>query len=674
MDWSHEPLSDAFRAFKARMCLFLEDQEVTEAGKQATKIKIALGDEGMRRILASGLSAQEQCIPTRIWDLIESEVDATVKINFRVHRLEFANMKQKPGETISHFLSRLREKANKCEFENAELNERLIEMIILCTPFEDFRKELLTKAKGHAVGAVLERGREYEAVAASTASLRSMNIQNTEAANPNTNHHIDAIRKSSNGPFANAPQTGQPLCRNCGLKHNPRACPAYRDTCSACKAKGHWRKMCRKTNGGTCTPKMGPQSDGEFKSRRPHNVHQHEVDLSVQATPKITEDPPEQCHQVYHAITISNVDMINSSSAEAFAELLVSHIKPPVSGPLRVKVDTGSGGNTLPLRTFRQMFHDTPVHCISNLEPNVQLTSYSGNRIPCLGSIHLNVRKSSQTTPHQAKFYVVDVSGPAILGLPSCRALNIVDLQLDAISHQPCAIVRSLNQPYSLPTKLKSPITSVQQLKAAYPNQFDRIGKFKQPAQLLLKEDATPSCDAPRKVSVNLLPKIREELNKMESDGIIRRVTAHSDWCSSLVYVTKPDGSLRICLDPKKLNKSLRRCPHKIPTLEELNPTFTGAQFFSKLDAKAGYWSIPLDEGSQLLTTFRTPIGRYCWMRLPFGLNVSQDIFQSRMDTLLEGLPGVASIADDVVCVENLETSMMQTLYASLTALLHTAF
>ena len=88
----------------------------------------------------------------------------------------------------------------------------------------------------------------------------------------------------------------------------------------------------------------------------------HEVDLSVQTTPIITEDPLEQCHQVYHAITISNVDMINSGSAKAFAELLVFHIKPPVSGPLHVKVDTESGGNTLPLRTFRQMFHGTPIH------------------------------------------------------------------------------------------------------------------------------------------------------------------------------------------------------------------------------------------------------------------------------------------------------------------------
>ena len=51
-----------------------------------------------------------------------------------------------------------------------------------------------------------------------------------------------------------------------------------------------------------------------------------------------------------------------------------------------------------------------------------------------------------------------------------------------------------------------------------------------------------------------------------------------------------------------------------------------------------------------MLTTFRAPFGRYCWKRLPFGLNVSQDIFQARMDEILKGLPGVVRIADDT-CV-----------------------
>ena len=131
------------------MSLYLEDRDITDAAKQAMQIKLAIGDEGMRRLLASGLSDADQKKPTAIWTLLESQLDATVKINFRVHRLEFANLRQKPTEPTADFVSRLREKASKCEFEEAELNERLIEMLILSTPFEDFRKELLTKQRDH---------------------------------------------------------------------------------------------------------------------------------------------------------------------------------------------------------------------------------------------------------------------------------------------------------------------------------------------------------------------------------------------------------------------------------------------------------------------------------------------------------------------------------------------
>ena len=73
-----------------------------------------------------------------------------------------------------------------------------------------------------------------------------------------------------------------------------------------------------------------------------------------------------------------------------------------------------------------------------------------------------------------------------------------------------------------------------------------------------------------------------------------------------------------------------------------------GAKIFSNIDARAGYWSIILDEPSSELTTFNTPHGRYKFNRLPFGLNLSQNVFQERMDIILEKCPGTIYIADDI--------------------------
>ena len=114
------------------------------------------------------------------------------------------------------------------------------------------------------------------------------------------------------------------------------------------------------------------------------------------------------------------------------------------------------------------------------------------------------------------------------------------------------------------------------------------------------------------------------------------------------MYSRKSSGQLRICLDPKDLNKAVKRPHYRTPTLDEVTHKLAGAKIFSKLDARHGYWSVSLDDESSLKTTFNSPFGRFCFTRLPFGLNLSQDVFQERMDNILEHCTGTMSIADDV--------------------------
>ena len=322
---------------------------------------------------------------------------------------------------------------------------------------------------------------------------------------------------------------------------------------------------------------------------------------------------------------------------EAFTNLLIRLPQKKSKHKLKLKINSGAAGNTLPVRTMGQMYGDKYKDVIQRAH-NIRLTAYNGQDIPCLGSISISIKKQKIYIP--AKFYVVDVPGPAIVGLPTCKSLKLITISCNAMKNEPAAPVNAPN----------ADLKSVQDLKNAYLKQFDTLGDFKHPAKLFIKKDARPFIDPPKKCPTLVKKKLRLELKKMEANGVIRPVTQHTDWCSSPAFSTKKDGSLRICIDPKKLNQSLKRCPHKIPTLEELNTEFADARVFSKLDVKAGYWSVHLDPDSQLLTTFRTPFGRYCWTRLPFGLNVSQDIFQARMDEILEDLPGVTSIHDDV-CV-----------------------
>ena len=115
------------------------------------------------------------------------------------------------------------------------------------------------------------------------------------------------------------------------------------------------------------------------------------------------------------------------------------------------------------------------------------------------------------------------------------------------------------------------------------------------------------------------------------------------------MITTKKSGDIRICIDPKQLNKALKRQHYQSSTLEELLSELTKAKIFSTCDLKSGYHHLKLDEESSKLTTFINPHSRYRYLWLPFGLNVSSEIFQSRLNEALEGLQGVLFITDDIL-------------------------
>jgi hypothetical protein len=93
------------------------------------------------------------------------------------------------------------------------------------------------------------------------------------------------------------------------------------------------------------------------------------------------------------------------------------------------------------------------------------------------------------------------------------------------------------------------------------------------------------------------------------------------------VIAMKKSGSLRICIDPKPLNAALKRERYQIPVIDDLLLDVMDACVFTKVDLSSAFWHLELDEKSSVLTTFATPYGRFRWLRLPFGLNVSSVIF-----------------------------------------------
>ena len=185
-----------------------------------------------------------------------------------------------------------------------------------------------------------------------------------------------------------------------------------------------------------------------------------------------------------------------------------------------------------------------------------------------------------------------------------------------------------------------------------FPKIFTGLGTLGGDYTIRLKEDAYPfALYTPRRVPFSLRNQVQDELSRMEALRVISKVEDPTPWCAGMVVVPKKTGAVRICVDLKPLNESLLREVHPIPTVDEALAQLTGAMIFSKLDANSGFWQIPLSPGSRPLTTFITPFGRYHFNKLPFGISSAPELFQRRMNAILEGLEGVTCLIDDVLIV-----------------------
>ena len=637
MNWESDNVAESFKLFKQRLELYFTTKNI-EVEKQVAHILLQIGEKGLKMYNAMTLTAAEAEDPKIIFEKLQEQVEPPE--HFRVSRLKLMQMRQGRAETLDTFVTRAQLQAQKCEFSTSELEERLIELIIASTPIGDFQKKLLEEKKGTRLSEVIKMGRTFEATDAHVQQLQSM----------------EKAAEASVNVIKATPKSRHP-CGNCGQHHKPRECPAYGTDCFQCGKPNHWADFChsakqQQPRHSSRGQRGQGQRRGASGSRGGRGGGHRRKINEMQAE---EEDGDESFDDLtFHSVTVSTVTSAPQRD-EAFVKLKLKLYNRRGIHNIITKVDTGAQGNTLPLRLFREMFPDlltnkgTPKKEILQSKGSTKLTAYNGTDIPCYGKIKFPCRYMGDF--HDTEFFIVDVDGPAIIGLPSCESLRIVTLH--------CSIAKS-------PSITK--ITCVQDLMSTNPEQFDRIGEIPGPVKLVVDPSVPPHIDAPRKTPIALKDAIKEELDSMVSQGVIRKVTEPTDWVSSLAYSKKKSGKLRICLDPRRLNQALKRPHHKIPTIEELTHQFCGSRFFSKLDAKSGYWSVQLDEGSQLLTTFQTPYGRYCFTRLPFGLKVSQDIFQLKMDQILESVKGATGISDDVVVYGKTEEEHDESLRNLMTA------
>lgn len=286
-----------------------------------------------------------------------------------------------------------------------------------------------------------------------------------------------------------------------------------------------------------------------------------------------------------------------------------------------------------------------------DLQPsNAVICGMSGADLENGGFVDINFTCNYITD--KARFYITKHECAFILGLGFCKEFKLVTIApvciQQSISMEPSHVEaihiteESEADYHSLQKKWKKHLPlgrktgdPLEDLKQIFPNTFNgQVGLFERVVSLKLSPDAKPvqlPPPPPNAVPISIMPQLKKELDKMEQEGIIRACPETTEWVHNLVTVVKKDGTLCLCLDPRNLNKYLIRSIHYTASWEDVQHSFRNGQYFSTLNAKSGYWTKQLDEQSQLLTAFNTPFKKYCFVRLPFGLSASSEIFCEHM-------------------------------------------
>ena len=159
--------------------------------------------------------------------------------------------------------------------------------------------------------------------------------------------------------------------------------------------------------------------------------------------------------------------------------------------------------------------------------------------------------------------------------------------------------------------------------------------------------DSQPISLYPYRVPLKWRQKLDEEIDNLLKMGVIQPST--SAWTSPTVCVPKKDGTLRLCVDYRRLNSVTSDDVYPLPRVEDLIETVSRAAYISTLDLSKGYHQIPIRPEDIPKTAFATSRGKYEYTTMPFGLKGAPAAFQRTMDQLLGGLPFASAYIDDVV-------------------------
>ena len=602
IDWEAADLYQEFERFRSHVdFVFAGPLSELEAKQRAGWLGTWIGEQGREiyRTLNWTDDAEKQD-PVKVLDKFANYIRP--RKNKRIARHRFKQRKQGATEGFDHFVKDLKLLLMDCEY--ADSDDMLIDAIIAGVRETRVQERLLDKGEDLTLAKAIEIPQQFEMSQKQMMIVREEDSQvSAVSAKPKPTAYN---KKSQSYPQPRPSQQRQAAgnqnkCPKCG-KHpqhpwNQGKCPAQGSTCSYCHKSNHWAAVCR--------------------SRGMSSVNVESAE----------EDPADE--------EILNISLTQEEAPVAILaddKWVVSICV--LSQEVQFRIDTGAKCNTLTLDSYQLLKHEGELK-----RSNRILRSYSNHRLRPVAAVDLPLKYKDRET--KAELEIMDIAQENVLSGATAEALGLIirldSLQQEDVKKNKVSATNVTTLTPNVPVGLRD-----------FPELTRTTGTLPGKYTIKIDPDAKGVVHPVRRQPAALREKILDKLAEMVRDGYITKVDQPTEWVSSMVVVTRKD-KIRICIDPSDLNKAIKREHHPMRTIEEVISTIPGAKVFSVLDAKSGFLQIELDEASSFLTTFNTPIGRFRWLRLPFGIKCAPEIFQRIMDQMLEGIDGATGVMDDIL-------------------------
>ena len=524
------------------------------------------------------------------------------KTNIIYERYRFNNRNQEAGESIDTYPSNLRCLSDTCNF--GALKDEMIRDRIVCGVRDGSLRKKLLQVPELTLQKCIDMCRSAEAT---STQLEAMSAQTSHVAPP---PEVNFVKTPSKGADK-SPVVKD--CRFCGQTHEMERskCPAFGKICSVCQRQNHFALK--------CYHKKKPRETR--KPPRKHSVNQFDCDESEEEILSVSCSEEE-------------INTVDNHTNKIVATMKVG------GKDVKMLIDSGASCNVLPINYLPK---GTVVEKSSHT-----LKMYSKSTMSAVGEAKVSLVNPKNVESYLIDFTIVDGNFAPLLGLETAQKMKLLVVQTQNIL--------SIRED-TLSFDAEKPKFTRDTVISEYPDVFgEELGRREGKVHLETDPNVAPTVMPPRRVPVALKEKLKNELDGLTQRKVISPTQEPTDWVSSMIAAKKPDGNIRLCIDPHYLNPALKRSHYPLPIIEEILPELSKAKVFSKVDLKEGFLQAELDEESSRLTVFQTSWGRYRFHRMPFGITPAPEIFQMKLDQNLEGLKGVFKIADDILITGQGET------------------